>query len=466
MASGKRAENGGRILVVDDEPGTREGLSEILRDDGYQVSAAANGEEALEKIRAEAPDVVISDLKMPKLDGLGLLTRALEVDPDLGFILMTAFGTIKTAVDAMKSGAADYLVKPINTEEMEITVTRCLEKRRLIQETRGLRARIDARYRFENMVGNSPQMQAVFKTVAQVAPSRSNVLITGESGTGKELIAQAIHQHSPRKDKPFVVLNCASLSETLLESELFGHEKGSFTGAVARRRGRFEQADGGTLFLDEIGDVPLPTQVKLLRFLQEREFERVGGGETLHLDVRVVAATHGDLRKLIQEGKFREDLYYRLNVIQITMPPLRDRKADIPALVDHFIRRYAAENEKRIQGIEEAALQGLIRYDWPGNIRELENIIERAVVLCAGNRIMVDNLPDLVAPAREGDGRFRFTPGITLEEAERELILGTLDAVDGQVPRAAELLGISSRKIYYRLKEYGRSGPGDPEGEG
>jgi DNA-binding NtrC family response regulator len=289
-----------------------------------------------------------------------------------------------------------------------------------------------------------------------VAPSRSNVLITGESGTGKELIAQAIHQHSPRKDKPFVVLNCASLSETLLESELFGHEKGSFTGAIARRRGRFELADGGTLFLDEIGDLPLPTQVKLLRFLQEREFERVGGSETLRVDVRVVAATHMELRKLIADAKFREDLYYRLNVIQIVMPPLRDRKADIPSLVDHFIRRYGAENEKALTGIEEAALQRLIRYDWPGNIRELENIIERAVVLCSGPRISVENLPELVGlPETEG-ARVRFTPGVSFEEAERELILGTLDAVGGQVPRAAELLGISARKIYYRLKGYGR----------
>ena len=446
----------GRLLVVDDEQGTREGLSEILREDGYEADVAADGEEALEMLRAKGHDVIISDLKMPKLDGMELLVKALETDPDIGFILMTAFGTIKTAVDAMKRGAADYLVKPVNAEEMEISVERCLEKRRLVQEARGLRERIDERYRFSNIVGSSPQMQAVFKTVAQVAPSRSNVLITGESGTGKELIAQAIHQHSPRKDKPFIVLNCASLSETLLESELFGHEKGSFTGAIARRRGRFELADGGTLFLDEIGDVPLPTQVKLLRFLQEREFERVGGSETLGVDVRVVAATHMDLRKLIAEGRFREDLYYRLNVIQLAMPPLRDRKADIPSLVDHFIRRYAAENQKPVTRIEEAALQRLIRYDWPGNIRELENIIERAVVLCSGPRITPEYLPELVGVPETEGARIRFTPGVSFEEAERELILGTLDAVGGQVPRAAELLGISARKIYYRLKEYGR----------
>ena len=466
MNGPRKGSRRGLLLVVDDEQGTREGLSEILREDGYEVDAAGDGAEALEMLRTKGHDVVISDLKMPKLDGMELLEKALETDPDAGFILMTAFGTIKTAVDAMKRGAADYLVKPVNAEEMEISVERCLEKRRLIQEARGLRERIDERYRFSNIVGSSPQMQAVFKTVAQVAPSRSNVLITGESGTGKELIAQAIHQHSPRKDKPFVVLNCASLSETLLESELFGHEKGSFTGAIGRRRGRFEQADGGTLFLDEIGDVPLPTQVKLLRFLQEREFERVGGGETLRVDVRVVAATHTELRKLIAEGRFREDLYYRLNVIQVVMPPLRERKADIPSLVDHFIRRYAAENQKPVAGIEESALQRLIRYDWPGNIRELENIIERAVVLCVGPRITIDLLPELVGVPETEGARIRFTPGISFEEAERELILGTLDAVGGQVPRAAELLGISARKIYYRLKEYGRETGGPRQAAG
>ena len=446
----------GRVLVVDDEQGTRSALAEILNEDGYEVSVAADGEEALEKVRAEAPDVVLSDLRMPKFDGLEVLARSLEADPEIGFILMTAFGTIKTAVEAMKRGAADYLVKPVNAEEMEICVERCLQKRRLVIEARGLRERLDDRVRFANIIGDSPQMQIVFKTVAQVAPSRSNVLITGESGTGKELIAQAIHHNSARKDHPFVVLNCSSLSETLLESELFGHEKGAFTGAVTRRRGRFEQADGGSLFLDEIGEIPLPTQVKLLRFLQEREFERVGGNETIRVDVRVVAATHAELKKLVGEGRFREDLYYRLNVIEISLPSLRERKADIPALADHFIRRYAAENQKKVAGIEEQALQDLIRYDWPGNIREIQNIIERAVVLCTGERIGRENLPELVGTKESEGARFRFTPGVTLAEAERELIIGTLDAVGGQVPRAAELLDISARKIYYRLKEYGK----------
>jgi DNA-binding NtrC family response regulator len=452
----QKARMAGRVLIVDDEPGTRDALAEILSDDGYEVSVAADGEEALEKVRAEAPDMVISDLRMPKLDGLELLARSLDADSEIGFVLMTAFGTIKTAVEAMKRGAADYLVKPVNAEEMEICVARCLEKRRLLMEARGLRQRIDDRVRFANIIGDSPQMQIVFKTVAQVAPSRSNVLITGESGTGKELIAQAIHHHSARKDSPFVVLNCSSLSETLLESELFGHEKGAFTGALTRRRGRFEQADGGTLFLDEIGEIPLPTQVKLLRFLQEREFERVGGNETIRVDVRIVAATHADLKRLVAEGRFREDLYYRLNVIEIALPALRERKADIAALVHHFVQRYAAENQKKVTGIEEQALHDLIRYDWPGNIRELQNVIERAVVLCVGERIGRNNLPELVGTKESEGARFRFTPGVTLAEAERELILGTLDAVGGQVPRAAELLGISARKIYYRLKEYGK----------
>jgi DNA-binding NtrC family response regulator len=439
----------GRILVVDDEKGTREGLSEILREDGYEVFVAADGAEAIETVRVEAPDVIISDLKMPKLDGMGLLEKALEIDADLKFILMTAFGSIKTAVEAMKRGAEDYLVKPVDIEEMELCVERTIERRKLVREARGLRERLDARYRFDNIIGNSPKMQQVFKTVVQIAPSRSNVLITGE-------IAQAIHQHGARKEKPFVVLNCASLTETLLESELFGHEKGSFTGAVARRRGRLEQAEGGTLFLDEVGEIPAATQVKLLRFLQAREIERVGGNEVLRLDVRVVAATHRDLRKQITDGRFREDLYYRLNVLEIALPPLRERKGDIALLVDHFIRCYAEENEKEIVGIEEAALQELIRYDWPGNIRELENIIERAVVLSGSKRIARDNLPDLIG-GPQGEGiRFQFTPGVSLDEAEKQLILRTLEAVGGHVPRAAELLGISPRKIYYRLKEYGR----------
>lgn len=446
----------GRILVVDDEKGTREALAEILAEDGYTVSVAADGVEGFEKVQSEAPEVVISDFKMPKLDGLNLLRKALGVDPDLRFVLMTAFGTIKTAVEAMKLGAEDYLVKPINLEEMQIIIERCLKRRRLVEEARGLRRRLDQKYRFENIIGNSPQMQLVFKTVEQVAPSRSNILITGETGTGKELVAEAIHQHSARKNQPFIVLNCASLTETLLESELFGHEKGSFTGAIARRRGRLEQADGGTLFLDEVGEIPAATQVKLLRFLQSREVERVGGNDVLKLDVRVVAATHRDLKQLIEEERFREDLFYRLNVIEVALPPLRDRKGDIPALADHFIRKYAAENEKDVTGIEEAALQDLIRYNWPGNIRELENIIERAVVLAGGKRITQENLPELAGDPDRLDGHLQFTPGVKLDDAERELILRTLEAVDGHVPRAAELLGISPRKIYYRLKEYGR----------
>lgn len=446
----------GRILIVDDEKGTREALAEILGEDGYAVSVAADGVEGFEKVQTEAPEVVISDFKMPRLDGLNLLRKALEVDPDLRFVLMTAFGTIKTAVEAMKLGAEDYLVKPINLEEVQIVIERCLKRRRLVEEARGLRRRLDQKYRFENIIGNSPQMQLVFKTIEQVAPSRSNILITGESGTGKELVAEAIHQHSTRKAQPFIVLNCASLTETLLESELFGHEKGSFTGAVARRHGRLEQANSGTLFLDEVGEIPAATQVKLLRFLQSREIERVGGNEVLHLDVRVVTATHRDLKQLIEDGSFREDLYYRMNVIEIGLPPLRERKGDIPALADHFIRKYAAENEKEVTGIEEAALQDLIRYNWPGNIRELENIIERAVVLAGGKRIVRDNLPELAGETEKREGQLQFTPGVKLDDAERELILRTLEAVDGHVPRAAELLGISPRKIYYRLKEYGQ----------
>jgi two-component system response regulator HydG len=364
---------------------------------------------------------------------------------------MTAFGAVDTAVDAMKKGAANYLTKPLNMTELLLVLERELERRRLRQETGTLRARLAERYSFENIIGNAPAMQEIFKTVAQVAGSRASILIAGESGTGKELIAAAIHQRSPRSKGPFVKLHCAALAETLLESELFGHERGSFTGAAGRREGRFQQAHGGTLFLDEIGEISPSIQVKLLRFLQEHEFERVGGNETVRVDVRVIAATNRDLKAEVAAGRFREDLYYRLNVITLRMPALRERPTDVPLLATHFLRKYSAENERQLEGFTDEALACLSGYGWPGNVRELENVIERAVVLSTGKRVGPAELPAHLAPVEVGGIRI---PGSTLDEIEHYAITKTLEATGGATSKAAEMLGVSVRKIQYKLQEY------------
>ncbi len=442
----------GRVLVVDDEANARTALSELLRGEDYAVETAADGFKALGKMAEFDPDVVLTDLKMPGMDGVELLGKLRGQDRDMCVIVMTAFGAVESAVSAMKQGAADYLTKPLNLTELTLVLDREFERLRLRRETGTLRARLAERYSFENIIGSSPTMQDVFKTVAQVAVSRASVLITGESGTGKELIAAAIHQRSPRVKGPFVKLHCAALAETLLESELFGHERGSFTGAAGRREGRFFQANGGTLFLDEIGEVSPAVQVKLLRFLQEHEFERVGGNETVHVDVRVIAATNRDLKTAVSEGRFREDLYYRLNVITLLMPALRDRPSDIPLLATHFLRKYVTENAKVIDGFTEDALLRLSGYTWPGNVRELENIVERAVVLASGPRITGAELPPHLVPTRDGSGV--MIPGSSLDEIERHAILATLEATGGSTGKAAEMLGISVRKIQYKLHEY------------
>ena len=370
-------------------------------------------------------------------------------------MVMTAHGAVDTAVAAMRQGAADYLTKPINVEELVIVIERALERRRLRREAGQLRARLSERFRIQNIVGSSPPMQKVFETVLQVASSRASVLITGESGTGKELIAAAIHEHSPRATGPFVKLHCAALAETLLESELFGHERGSFTGAAARRDGRFQQADGGTLFLDEIGEISSSVQVKLLRFLQEREFERVGGNQTIKVDVRIVAATNRDLMQRVKDGKFREDLFYRLNVVSIEVPPLRFRPSDIPLLAMHFLRKYAAADGKGVSGFSDEALARITRYSWPGNVRELENAIERAVVVSRSDQVQESDLaPSVVAGSSASRDGLPPVPGATLAELERYAILRTLEHTGGSTSRAAEMLGISPRKIQYRLREY------------
>jgi DNA-binding NtrC family response regulator len=453
----------GRVIVIDDEVNAATALETLLREDGYEVSAANDARGGLALLERTDADLVLTDLKMPGMDGLELLGRIKEVRPETMVILMTAYGTVKTAVKAMKLGAEDYLGKPIDVEELEVILQKALEKKRLLEEARLLRERVSQKYRFENLVGESPEMLAAFKTVKQVAPSSASVLLLGESGTGKELFAQALHENSPRKNKPFVRVACASLPETLLESELFGHEKGSFTGALYSRSGRFEMADGGTLFLDEIGDISPTVQVKLLRFLEEREFERVGGNRTYKVDVRFVTATHRDLTKKLEEGTFREDLYYRLNVIEIHIPSLRERVGDIPLLADHFLRKYAAANGKEIRGLSDEALALLLQHPWPGNVRELENAIERAVILSNEPALTPAHFPTLrrvalSAEASRAGGLGVAIPGSTFAEIEKEAILRTLEAVGGSTSRAAALLGMSTRKIQYRLKEYHQEG--------
>jgi DNA-binding NtrC family response regulator len=453
----------GKILVVDDEAGARTALAELLRAEGYTIETAGDGFKALGRLEEFTADLVLTDLNMPGIDGVELLRKLKEAQPELPVVLMTAFGGVETAVSAMREGAADYLTKPLNTDELTIVLARTIETAKLRREAGELRSQLKDRYSFDNIVGSSPEMQRVFKTVAQIAPSRATVLITGESGTGKELVAAAIHHHSPRSAGPFVKLHCAALAESLLESELFGHERGAYTGADRKREGRFEQANGGTLFLDEIGEISLGTQVKLLRVLQEREFERVGGSQTLHVDVRVVAATNRDLKEMVAAGKFREDLYYRLNVINLNLPSLRQRPSDIPALAMHFLRRYASENGKSVNVISDAALSQIAGYPWPGNVRELENVIERAVVLSDGETIELAHLPpELAAVTRRSSAP--AIPGATMDEIERYAILKTMEAAGGSTGRAAETLGISVRKIQYKLQEYssapkGQSGP-------
>ncbi|HEY7410442.1 MAG TPA: sigma-54 dependent transcriptional regulator [Vicinamibacteria bacterium] len=454
-----------RIVVIDDEVNAAAALETLLREDGYEVERAHDARAGLSLLERTEADIVLTDLRMPGMDGLQLLGRVKEIRPETMVILMTAYGTVKTAVKAMKLGAEDYLGKPIDMEELEVILEKALDKKRLLEETRVLRERVQSKYRFENLVGESPEMLAAFKTIQQVAPSSASLLLLGESGTGKELFAQALHQNSPRRNKPFIKVACAALPETLLESELFGHEKGSFTGATYTRAGRFEMAEGGTLFLDEIGDISPTVQVKLLRFLEEREFERVGGNRTFKVDVRIVCATHRDLRKKLEEGTFREDLYYRLNVIELTIPPLRERPGDIPVLAHHFLRRYAEANGKEIRGIDDEALALLLRHPWPGNVRELENAVERAVVLTAEPVLTAAHFPTLrrvvaaaIGAAERGPALGVAIPGSTLAEIEREAILRTLEAVGGSTSRAAALLKISARKIQYKIKEYQHAG--------
>jgi two-component system, NtrC family, response regulator len=451
-----------RILVVDDEQNARTALRTILAEEGYDVAEAEDGERGLAVMTEFDPDVVLADVRMPKMDGITLVKKAKAQGLGGHFVMMTAFASIEAAVEAMKAGAENFLPKPLDVTTVLVVLEKTLEKRRLVRDAQQLREQIRERYRFDSIIGDSAELQGVFEVIKKAAPTKATILVLGESGTGKELIAQAIHQESPRRDKPFIKVNCAALSESLLESELFGHEKGSFTGAVGRKEGRFELADGGTLFLDEIGELSPAIQVKLLRVLQQREFERVGGTQTLKVDVRIVTATNRDLAQEVKAGRFREDLYYRLNVVAVTLPPLRNRKGDLPALADHFIDKYAAAYGKTIRGLAPGTLNALLSHDWPGNVRELENIVERAVVLSTGSELTADDLPQtLRGPRPQGQAMGALIPGATLHAIEREAILRTLEMVEGSTGRAAEVLGISVRKIQYRLKEYNDGAPAD-----
>jgi two-component system response regulator HydG len=448
-----------RVLVVDDESSIRSALKQLLSSRGFEVDLAEDGVAALERLAEVTPDIVVTDLDMPRMDGMTLLKELRERDGELPVIVATSAVEIQSAVNAMRAGAADYITKPVELDALVLSIERAIEHRNIRVENQNLRRQMREKSGegMQGLLGTSPAMQSVYRLARQVAQSRATVLITGESGTGKGELARTIHALSPRADKPFVAVHCASLAESLLESELFGHEKGSFTGADRRRVGRFEHANQGTLFLDEIGEVPPSIQVKLLTVLQDRRLERVGGNESIQVDVRIVAATNRDLAADVAAGRFREDLYYRLNVVHVEMPPLRLRAGDAFLLAEHFLQRFAAENYKQITGFTDRAKTRIRNHRWPGNVRELENAIERAVVLCEGEWLDEAHLPHASTAPGTLDGI--EIPGATMAELERYAIMKTLEAVDGSTVRAAEMLDISTRTIQYRLHEYGLSKP-------
>jgi DNA-binding NtrC family response regulator len=453
----------GRVLIVDDDPGARSALQALLESEGYQVATAGNAFRGLELLGEFRPQVVLTDLRLPGLDGLAFMEKVNAASPATRVVVMTACGSVDLAVEAMKRGADDFLEKPFDLGVISRKLRASMERAALLEEAGGGAGAGAAAATCLGVVGAHPSMRAVLERAQQVASSRATVLLTGESGTGKGLLAETIHRLSGRAQAPFVEVSCAALAESLLESELFGHERGAFTGAVSRHEGRFKRADGGTLFLDEIGSVPLATQVKLLGFLQTRRFERVGGRETLTVDVRLMAATNRDLREEVAAGRFREDLYYRLNVVPIELPPLRLRRSDVPALAAAFLARFAAENERRIGGFSGPALERLLGYDWPGNVRELEHAVEHATVMARGRLVTPQDLPDWVAPA-PADPLAVAIPGSTLAEIERAAILGSMLAAGGRATEAAAMLGISKSKIYYRLRDYGRVSSGEAGG--
>lgn len=445
------------ILVVEDEKVQLDTLAGFLAKLGYRVLKSSSPVHALDMARESAVDLVLTDFKMPGMTGVQLLEALKKMNPGIDVIIMTAYGSVESAMEAMKLGAVDYITKPIDLYQLKGMIRNTLERKVLVSENRVLRQQLSERFSFEGIVSQSSAMSQILNIAGRVASSTATVLITGETGTGKELIAKALHYSSPRCEKPFIAVNCAALSENLLESELFGHEKGAFTGADRQRKGRFEAAEGGTLFIDEVGEIPLSLQVKLLRVLQEKSFERVGSSLAVPTNVRIVAATNRDLEAMVREGKFREDFYYRLNVVAIRIPPLRERREDIQPLIDVFIQRLAAENGKHVVGVSREAMDTLMKYFWPGNVRELENVIQQSVVLCRQDIITSEDLPTRVHELRSEKGVHQEEGTFTekVEAYEQSLIIDALKEAGGVQTRAAELLGIGERHLRYKLKKYG-----------
>jgi DNA-binding NtrC family response regulator len=441
-----------RVLIVEDDPTTRLGLTELVRTWGFSTEGAADGQEALQRITAFRPSIIISDLVMPRMGGLELLHSVKEEAGDVTIVILTAQGTVETAVEAIKEGAYDYLTKPIEPQRLKILLDKIVERQETIREVKVLRRQLRDSGSFGRMIGASPQMRKVYQIIEQAAPTAASVLIWGESGTGKELVAQTVHQLSPRAQAPFVPINCAAIPETLLESEIFGHERGAFTGALDRREGCFELADRGTLFLDEVAEMTPATQVKLLRVLQERTFRRLGGRTEQTVDVRVIAATNSTPLEAVKNSRLREDLYYRLNVFAIELPPLRQRKDDLPLLIQAFLTEFNTRNNKSVSAVDPVAMRVLEQYNWPGNVRELRNVIERAVILSTGEFIEPKHLPPLASPAAAASApAISLEPGVTVEEAERRLILLTLEHTRDNKTRAAEILGISLKTLHNKL---------------
>jgi DNA-binding NtrC family response regulator len=442
-----------RILIVEDEDKLRRILELQLTGAGFDTEKAASAEEALGLI--DRADLVLTDLKLPSMTGIEMLQLIRRQDSAVPVIVMTAFGTVESAVEAMKAGAADFLLKPFSLDHLTTIVNKALEVRDLRDENRRLKEELGHRYQWDNIIGRSRAMQEIFSTIMRVGPSRATVLLAGESGVGKDLIARALHFHSPRKDKPFVKINCTALPENLMESELFGYEKGAFTGANVSKPGKFEQANTGTVMLDEIGDVPGSIQVKLLRVLQEREFERLGSNKTVHIDVRVIAATNKDLRAALEDGTFREDLYYRLNVVPIEIPPLRERKEDIPWLAKHFVEKLSGENGGRVSGMTDAALEKMMQYSWPGNVRELENVVERSLVMAIGEKLDANDIRLEMNLRPRGAAEMMLPDGMSLDQYEQELIRSALAKAEGNKSQAARLLGLTRNALRYRLTQMG-----------
>jgi DNA-binding NtrC family response regulator len=446
-----------RILVVEDEEKLRRVIELQLSTSGFDVDKAATAEEGLKVV--DRADMVLTDLRLPNMDGLHFLSLIRRQNAQVPVVIMTAYGSVETAVEAMKNGATDFLLKPFSLDHLMQVVAKALEMRALRDENRKLKEELGRRYEYDNIIGRSEAMQEIFATIERVAPTRATVLLAGESGVGKDLIARAIHFHSPRRDRPLVKINCSAIPENLMESELFGYEKGAFTGATGAKPGKFEQADTGTVMLDEIGDVPPAIQVKLLRILQEREFERLGSNVTRHIDVRVIAATNQDLRAALEQGTFREDLYYRLNVVPMNIPPLRERKQDIAFLANHFLQKLAPDSGRPVESISDAAMEKLVGYHWPGNVRELENVIERALILARGNQLEAEDIKLETAqrarPAGDTNQHHFLPDGMTLDQYEQELIREALRRADGNKSQAARLLGLTRNALRYRLSQMG-----------